>query len=806
MSISRWLRMDLHIHSWISNETKDNDYGGPKYNADKLISKLKQKNINIFSITDHNIINKELYKELVDKKEEFIEQDLNFIIGVELDIKDSKIYGDKVFHALLFFETYDLDKIERIINDLINDKDKEEQPNISKIFETMNDNGERNFILIPHFNNKHKGLKNKDMKKNAIDCLNTMVFDAYEDSNNIKKIQESLNVYSSNGYEDLPMLIFSDCHNIDLYPKYKKESDKEPSFLSILGNIRYPFNSLKLSFQDSNLRIGYEDVEEQTCYRRVSPLINNKYYLDDIEINGEIMKFSEYQNTIIGGFGSGKSFLMKLLLEGKEKLGQTHSKEYGELLSNMESFRLRMSDGSYRESLNEISRECEIILFEQNEGLFYKNIIDEEEKIKLEKKLKIKFPELEALRELDFSELCSAVNRYDEFKSESITDSFNYEALKDRSFYRIMKSKELLDESIDLDIDLSNLKNEKKKQIFKTPIYSKEEQEQIEKTIQLIENKNSIWDQKLKKYDESLLGIDNIIGKFNNKQSEEKVSIASNIKIYESIKNHILESGKILNKMKRKCEIIELNMSEEEYMKHKNKNSIFEYGDYQLITKYKCDKGYKDYKDLILRAEYRNGSLLGGIIETIIDGGKFHRNKEFKNNIEEYYEDIFYDNFSKFNYDIKRNNKSIMERSAGEKANMILELIFNIIEENINNDNKIILLIDQPEDHLDNKNIDSNIVRKIIKLKEKSKLPQFIFVTHNSNVAITADSENIIIAQKHNNKCSYKGSGIEDEEFIEDVCKILEGGPDALKRRGMKFSVSYIKEYLKKETSDEQYN
>lgn len=147
-----------------------------------------------------------------------------------------------------------------------------------------------------------------------------------------------------------------------------------------------------------------------------------------------------------------------------------------------------------------------------------------------------------------------------------------------------------------------------------------------------------------------------------------------------------------------------------------------------------------------------------------------------------------------------------MERSAGEKANMILELIFNIIEENINSDKKIIILIDQPEDHLDNKNIDSNIVKKIIRMKEKNRLPQFIFVTHNSNVAITADSENIIIARKHNNNCTYNSSGIEDEEFIKEVCKILEGGPDALKRRGMKFSVSYIKEYLKKEISDEYYN
>lgn len=167
------------------------------------------------------------------------------------------------------------------------------------------------------------------------------------------------------------------------------------------------------------------------------------------------------------------------------------------------------------------------------------------------------------------------------------------------------------------------------------------------------------------------------------------------------------------------------------------------------------------------------------------------------------YNDIFYKNFSEFTYDIKRKDESIMEKSAGEKANMILELIFNIIEENTRKNKKTILLIDQPEDHLDNKNIDSNIVKKIIKMKENNELPQFIFVTHNSNIAITADSENIIVAKKNNNKCTYKYSGIEDEDSIREVCKILEGGTNALKRRGMKFSVSYIKEYLPKEANNE---
>lgn len=138
-----------------------------------------------------------------------------------------------------------------------------------------------------------------------------------------------------------------------------------------------------------------------------------------------------------------------------------------------------------------------------------------------------------------------------------------------------------------------------------------------------------------------------------------------------------------------------------------------------------------------------------------------------------------------------------MKKSAGEKANMILDIIFEIIGNNIEKEKQTILLIDQPEDHLDNKNIDKNIVKKIREMKQKNKLPQFIFVSHNANISITADSENVIIANRNKKHCSYLNSGIEDPVFINKVCEILEGGHDALRTRGMKFSVSYLKDFEK---------
>ena len=73
-----------------------------------------------------------------------------------------------------------------------------------------------------------------------------------------------------------------------------------------------------------------------------------------------------------------------------------------------------------------------------------------------------------------------------------------------------------------------------------------------------------------------------------------------------------------------------------------------------------------------------------------------------------------------------------------------------------------------------------------------------IIVTHNANVAITADSENIIIAKEHLDKegCKkfiYEMGCIENKEYIDMVCKILEGGKDAMEKRTLKYGINIIR-------------
>lgn len=84
------------------------------------------------------------------------------------------------------------------------------------------------------------------------------------------------------------------------------------------------------------------------------------------------------------------------------------------------------------------------------------------------------------------------------------------------------------------------------------------------------------------------------------------------------------------------------------------------------------------------------------------------------------------------------------------------------------------------------------IVDKIknVKLSDRENFILFILVTHNANICITSDSENIIIAKNTNDKFEYTPGSIENEKHISNICTILEGGTNALNARASKYNMN----------------
>lgn len=104
------------------------------------------------------------------------------------------------------------------------------------------------------------------------------------------------------------------------------------------------------------------------------------------------------------------------------------------------------------------------------------------------------------------------------------------------------------------------------------------------------------------------------------------------------------------------------------------------------------------------------------------------------------------------------------------------------------------LIIDQPEENLDPKSVFDELVSLFISAKAKR---QVIMVTHNANLVINTDADQVIIADagSHSSgglpQITYRGGGLEDSEIRRAVCDILEGGEQAFRERARRVRVKF---------------
>lgn len=163
------------------------------------------------------------------------------------------------------------------------------------------------------------------------------------------------------------------------------------------------------------------------------------------------------------------------------------------------------------------------------------------------------------------------------------------------------------------------------------------------------------------------------------------------------------------------------------------------------------------------------------------------------------------DNWYNVTYNVKMGDDLIDEMSPGKKALVLLKLLISLAE------SKSPILIDQPEDDLDNKSISDDLIT-FIKKKEIER--QIIVVTHNANVVVSGDAEQVIVANQQGNttpnnkfRFGYRTGSIEDDLPVYDdsgtiihgilnaqgiqqhICDILEGGEKAFAKRKNKYNI-----------------
>jgi len=120
----------------------------------------------------------------------------------------------------------------------------------------------------------------------------------------------------------------------------------------------------------------------------------------------------------------------------------------------------------------------------------------------------------------------------------------------------------------------------------------------------------------------------------------------------------------------------------------------------------------------------------------------------------------------------------MVKLSMGQKATVLLKLFLA--------EGDYPLIVDQPEESLDNRYVYDELVDAF---REAKKKRQVIMATNNANLVVNTDAEQIIVAEFKDNRIAYKSGSLEDLGLRVDIVPILEGGEEAFKRREAKYGI-----------------
>lgn len=209
-----------------------------------------------------------------------------------------------------------------------------------------------------------------------------------------------------------------------------------------------------------------------------------------------------------------------------------------------------------------------------------------------------------------------------------------------------------------------------------------------------------------------------------------------------------------------------------------------------------CGKedGYKRLLDIIEKAHFDTQEGFIAFTDELIDNLQ-HDKRAAENSIvdissqlrkgievNELYDYIYNYDYLQPVYNLKLGTKTLQELSPGERGALLL--IFYLILDK----DDIPLIIDQPEENLDNESVYHILVHFIKKVKEQR---QIIIVTHNPNLAIVCDADQIIhmqIEKENKNTVKFYSGAIEDTITNEAVVNILEGTLPAFNNRDLKYT------------------
>lgn len=370
----------------------------------------------------------------------------------------------------------------------------------------------------------------------------------------------------------------------------------------------------------------------------------------------------------------------------------------------------------------------------------------------------------------NMTSLCFALNQYDllrEFKNLKIATETAFVELVGKYKTSTLKAKEILQNEVN--------------EIKSSEIYKK--------GLKVFQDNKELKDvnEKILAEERKITAIDKFQEQINGLSQKLRELYASIIKQHCNIKN---SAKNVSDSLAVSYDGLEINV----IVNHQNKDIE------QFLENRLNQRGY-DRQELVrsmtLNYDNDNRTYASKLLKGLLTGDIVLKNGYDNQNVAV---EFLARNWYRLDYKLTYQGDSFKDMSEGKQAFVILKLLLDF------SDKQCPILIDQPEDSLDNRAIYNELVSYI---KQKKTQRQIILVTHNSNVVVSADAENVIVANQegtnsHNEngfKFQYKNGALEntspkDEDATvilnsqgirEHVCDILEGGRVAFEKREQKY-------------------
>ena len=164
---------------------------------------------------------------------------------------------------------------------------------------------------------------------------------------------------------------------------------------------------------------------------------------------------------------------------------------------------------------------------------------------------------------------------------------------------------------------------------------------------------------------------------------------------------------------------------------------------------------------------------------------------EFRGWLKRFAQWLFNTDHIDIQYGIEYDGVDIRKLSPGTRG-IVLLLLYLALDDA----DRRPLVIDQPEENLDPKSVFEELVGLFVETKSNR---QVIMVTHNANLVVNTDADQIIIAEAGPHPhgalppLSYRSGGLENAEIRKAVCDILEGGEGAFQERSRRLRVRLVR-------------